>query len=394
MTMADKAPTSAQMRSRSSSGPGLRDSIIMSAAFGLIAFVVFGPGLSGPFLSDDHLYIEQNPYVTNFEIGMLPSLFDPAGDAVYFATGNIAPLHILGHAAEWRALGTDVRPYHIVNLAIHCLNAVLLVLLLASAGIRQPWATIAGALFLVHPANVETVIWISQLKSLLALAFALVALLVFRRYPLLSAGLFVCALLSKAIAAFALPFAAARLWSWHRSGDAQRRQAIGLGIWTLSLAIFAVPQLAATRAMGSAFVPEYADLAAQIRTIFSIGARYLAMAVSGFGTSAFHEPGVSDWNDPWWWSGLAAACLLGSRIVWTLRNAREEAAWWIAAVAAFAPISQWLPFYFGMGTAISISSCRACSAAPCSRARRSCRESPRIASRSGSPPWPSWQWLG
>jgi hypothetical protein len=326
----------------------VRDGALLLMAFGLIAGVVFGPGLSGPLISDDVLYLERNPYVADFTPAMLPALFDPSGDAVYFAGGNYAPVHVLAHALERRIFRDDLRAYHLVNIAIHSSNAVLLALLLVSAGISRRWATIAAALFLVHPANVEAVVWISQLKSLLALGFALAALLVFRRFPLASTGFLVLGLLSKATAAFALPFALARLWSWHRAGRATRRQTVALGIWVVALAVFAVPQLAATSEMGSGFVPEYPDLAAQLRTIFAIGARYLAMAATGYGTSAFHEPGIASEADPWWWAGLAAAALIAARSLWTLREGREEAAWWLGAIAAFAPISQWIPFYFGM----------------------------------------------
>jgi hypothetical protein len=317
-------------------------------AFLLITVSVYEPAFSGPFISDDRLYIVKNPYVRKFEPSMLPRLFDPAGDAVHFSTGNYAPVHILAHAVEWRLFGEDVRGYRAVNVALHCLNAVLLAALLHAAGISQLWAIVAASLFLVHPANVEAVAWISQLKSVLGLGFALTALLAFRRHPIAGGLLFVLGLLSKGIAGFALPFAAAMVWAWHRAGVATRGHALGLGVWTLALALFAVPQLAATSIMGRSFVPLYPDASSHVRSIFAIGARYLAMAATGYGTSAYHEPEVASSLDPWWWAGLCGALVLSGRIAWTLRRGREEAAWWLGAAAAFVPISQLIPFYFGM----------------------------------------------
>jgi predicted membrane-bound dolichyl-phosphate-mannose-protein mannosyltransferase len=78
----------------------------------------------------------------------------------------------------------------------------------------------------VHPANVEAVVWISQLKSLLALCFALTALLLFRNRPIWAGLPFVLGLLSKASAAFALPFAAVMVWSWLRARRDTRRHVL------------------------------------------------------------------------------------------------------------------------------------------------------------------------
>lgn len=325
-------------------GPGL---VLLLVVFLPVAVAVFSPGLSAPFISDDFLYIVNNLYVREFEPATIPALFDPTGDAIYISGGNYAPIHLLTHAAEWGVFGEAVRGYHLVNVTLHCLNAVLLAALMLTAGVPRSWSAVGAALFLVHPANVEAVVWISQLKSLLALCFALTALLLFRNRPLWAGLPFVLGLLSKASAAFALPFAAVMAWSWFRAGRDPRRHLLSLAFWAVALGLFAIPQLAATAAMGSAFVPEYPDLPSHIRTIFAIAARYFAM-VFGYGTAAYHELEPSSIVDPWWWAGLCGGLLLSLRIVWTLRAGREEAAWWIAALAAFAPISQWLPFFFAM----------------------------------------------
>ena len=69
-----------------------------------------------------------------------------------------------------------------------------------------------GALFLLHPANVEASAWISQTKTTLALALSLGALLLFPSRPGLSLVTFTLGLLTKASAAFALPMAAVFVW--------------------------------------------------------------------------------------------------------------------------------------------------------------------------------------
>jgi hypothetical protein len=86
-----------------------------------------------------------------------------------------------------------------------------------------------------------------------------------------------------------------------------------------------------------------------VRTMAAIGARYLVMAATSAGVSAFHEPppALSPF-DPWWLAALAAAALLGARLVVVLRRRRIEAAFWVWAAVSFAPVSQIFPFLYPM----------------------------------------------
>jgi len=69
----------------------------------------------------------------------------------------------------------EVFGYHLVNVAVHALNSVLLVALLLRSRLPAAVALLGGLVFAVHPANVEAVAWISQLKTNGALALTLVA---------------------------------------------------------------------------------------------------------------------------------------------------------------------------------------------------------------------------
>jgi hypothetical protein len=109
--------------------------------------------------------------------------------------------------------------------------------------------------------------------------------------------------------------------------------------------VYAVPQLGFFGAMGAVDVPAYEDSWVHFRTIASIGTRYLVMAATGYGVSAFHEPPPAfSAADPWWLAALPLAALLAWRTFTTLRNRSEEGVWWLAAVAAFVPVSQFFPF--------------------------------------------------
>jgi hypothetical protein len=172
-------------------------------------------------------------------------------------------------------------------------------------GVRRSVASFAGAFFALHPANVEAVAWISQLKSVLALFFSLIALLRFRERPCASALIFGLGLLSKASAAFALPMLGALCWAWRGRGEVDKAHARGLMLWCLALLLFIPLQLATFTSVGGDYTEPYADVITMLRTMAAIGARYIALAFSGVGTSFFHEiEPVSSFADPWWIAAL------------------------------------------------------------------------------------------
>ena len=315
----------------------------MFAGFALLDHWIYRGALGGAFFSDDIGYIVASPYTRELSVSSIAAIFDPFGAASLY-TANYAPVHLLLTAVERAIFAGDVLGYHLVNVGIHALNSTLLVALFLRSRVPVVGALLGGLLFAVHPANVEAVAWISQLKTNASLAFSLGALLALFRLPLLATLLFALGLLTKASALFALPTAIA--FAWARPGAAARgRTWPWLGAWALIFGVYAVPQLGFFGAMGAVEVPAYEDPWVHFRTIASVGTRYLVMAATGYGVSAFHEPApVLSPADPWWLAALPLAALLAWRTFSTLRNRSEEGAWWLAAAAAFAPVSQLFPF--------------------------------------------------
>jgi len=312
-------------------------------AFLVVALLVYRGALDGPFVSDDVPYITMNPHVQGLSRQNLVAILDPGGPVVPLAA-NYSPLHMLLHATEWEVFGARVRGYHVVNVLLHAFVSWLLILLFRSSRIPAAAATLAGLLFLLHPANVEAVAWISQLKTTSAMALALGALLVHPRRPGLGALLFALALLAKPLAAFALPVAA--LLDWTREGRVRWRW---LSVWAAAFAALAAVEIGAFRDYGVENRPLDPDPLVWARTIIALAMRYLVMALSSYGVSTFQElPRVRSWLDPWWLAGLAALALLGWRTVWALRRSREEAAYWVGAATSFAPVCQLFPFDFAM----------------------------------------------
>jgi len=197
----------------------------------------------------------------------------------------------------------------------------------------------------VHPANVEAVAWISQLKTNGALALSLAALLAHRSRPGLGTLLFTLALLTKASAVCALPVAAAFTWARRGGPGGSAAHWRWLGLWGLTLVLYSIPQFASFAHLGQVDVAAYDDRLLHARTIAAVGMRYLVMALTSYGVAAFQEPAPAfSWLNPWWLAALPTGALLAWRAVATLRSGSQEAAYWVFAAASFALVSQFFPF--------------------------------------------------
>lgn len=115
------------------------------------------------------------------------------------------PMATLSFAVQGFLTGDAPLPLHLVNLVLHLTNATLLATLLRRAGSSVSVATGVAVLFLVHPVQVEPVVWVAGRTDLLALLFGLAALHVSFLPPRASHGvalgraLAVCALLACAV---------------------------------------------------------------------------------------------------------------------------------------------------------------------------------------------------
>lgn len=170
----------------------------------LAAFILYRKALGQDFLGnwDDHIYVTANPDIMGFTHENIWHAFSRE----YF--GNYAPLHIMSYILDYALWGFNAFGYKLTNILLHALNSVLYYALLARITSRRRFALAAAAVFLCHPVQVETVVWISQRKNLLAMFFSLLSFLTYlswkddRRFTLYMVSLtaFALALLSKSVA--------------------------------------------------------------------------------------------------------------------------------------------------------------------------------------------------
>jgi hypothetical protein len=96
---------------------------------------------------------------------------------------NYAPLHILSYAMDVAlAGGKSAFAMHLSNVLWHGWIACMVYLLAFTLRPHVLTALVAGLLFVVHPAHVEVVAWISSRKDLIATGFAALAMTCYVRW--------------------------------------------------------------------------------------------------------------------------------------------------------------------------------------------------------------------
>jgi protein O-mannosyl-transferase len=138
----------------------------------------YNPVIHNQFISfDDSSYILKNSWVQG---GLT---WDTVKwSFTTFRDGNWHPLTWLSHALDCQFFHLNPTGHHYTNLLLHATNAVLLFLLLRRAtGLTWP-SLVVGAVFALHPVNVESVAWAAERKNVLSMLFFLLALHAYDRY--------------------------------------------------------------------------------------------------------------------------------------------------------------------------------------------------------------------
>ena len=188
-----------------------RSFLLLLALVTVIAVIIFHRALSGEFVNwDDPSHILQNPMLTRLDADAIARIWSSSWFGLYVPVTYSA---WAGVAALARLFAEPIDPafFHALNLLLHIVNAWILGRLLLR-WTRSPWALFAGlGVFLWHPLQVESVVWVSGLKDVLSTGLCLGAILV---------------------------------WSSNGSRGAEARETTGVRVMLLGSVLFALAMLA------------------------------------------------------------------------------------------------------------------------------------------------------
>jgi tetratricopeptide (TPR) repeat protein len=213
---------------------------------GLLLFITlmaYVPAMQDGFIWDDDSYVTANQTLRSSE-GLRKIWAQPNSTPQYY------PLVFSTFWLEYKLWGLNPTGYHLVNVILHALSALLLYRLLVHLNVPGAW--LAAAVFALHPVHVESVAWVAERKNVLSGFFYFSsAFCLFRFFGLAGEGgkkpnlwwytagllLFACALLSKTVTS-TLPAAMLLVLWWKRGGGVKGRELAALApFFALGLAM-------------------------------------------------------------------------------------------------------------------------------------------------------------
>jgi tetratricopeptide (TPR) repeat protein len=152
--------------------------VILCLLLAAVTLAVYNPVVRNQFVDfDDQAYIIRNSHIQH---GLNWQLVKWSVTTFYYGIWH--PLTWLSHALDYQMFHLNPVGHHYSSVLLHAINAVLLFLLLQRAtGAIWP-SLFVGALFALHPINVESLAWAAERKNVLSTLFFLLAMHAYDRY--------------------------------------------------------------------------------------------------------------------------------------------------------------------------------------------------------------------
>lgn len=133
--------------------------------------IAYGRVAHAGYIWDDDMHLTQNPCI----IG-------PLGLKEIWTTraARLCPLTLTTFWVEHSLWGLNPLPFHGVNVLLHAASALVLWRVLRSLSVIGAW--LGAALWALHPVQVETVAWITELKNIQSCLFCFLAVLFFAKW--------------------------------------------------------------------------------------------------------------------------------------------------------------------------------------------------------------------
>jgi protein O-mannosyl-transferase len=140
-------------------------------------FLVYQEAWHAGFIWDDDAHLTRNPCI----IGPLGFKDIWTSSRAYYY-----PLVLTSFWVLHKLVGLSPLPYHLLNVFMHAISAVVVWRVLRHLGVRGAW--IGAAIWALHPVQVESVAWITELKNTQSCFFYLLSILFFLWWHQLAPG--------------------------------------------------------------------------------------------------------------------------------------------------------------------------------------------------------------
>lgn len=186
--------------------PPARYSWFIPCALLVLTLLVYANSFPGTFVLDDLHIVQNNQLVQQPD---LLTIFTSDYWHGFENSGLFRPITILSLAINRLLLGANPLGFHLVNVLLHAVVAVLLWRLLCEWGLPVAAASTAAVLFVVHPIHVEAIDIVVGRSELLVALFLLAAFLIARREGWIAwSAVWVCYLLALCSKEHAITFLA------------------------------------------------------------------------------------------------------------------------------------------------------------------------------------------
>src|SRR5664279_4055956 len=145
----------------------MRTKWLLGLALVTAVVAAYLPALQAGFVWNVDTYLTENRTLDGMD-GLRLIWTEPKANEQYY------PMVFTSFWVEKRLWSLRPFGYHLVNILLHAVSAMLLWGLLSRLGL--PGASFAAALFALHPLGVESVAWITERKNTLSLFLSLLAI--------------------------------------------------------------------------------------------------------------------------------------------------------------------------------------------------------------------------
>ncbi len=139
----------------------------------LVTLVCFANSLSGEFIFDDYIVVQENPNIQS--LSNIFNLFQQSYFGKDSSAGTYRPITTISFALNFALSGSNPFSYHLVNIFIHIINCWLVYWLCNYYSQTSLLATFCALFFALHPVHSEAVSAIYGRPELLATMFLLIS---------------------------------------------------------------------------------------------------------------------------------------------------------------------------------------------------------------------------